>query len=114
MNRSHIIWVLIIATTVYLGYTLIPMYYRYQMMILEVEGQIKVAHLYDEDELLEHIKAKVDEWELPVDHDTIIVDRRLDDIRITMNYHIDKNFLNVYQRRFRFTIRETGKIKSEF
>ncbi len=114
MKRSHIIWVVIIATVVYLGYVLIPMYYKHQMMKLEVEGQVEIAHLYDEDELLEHIIAKVAEWELPIDPDDIIVDRRADDIRITINYHVDKKFLNYYERRFRFTIRETGKIKTEY
>ncbi len=113
MNRKSIIWIAVIAVIVYLGYVLIPMYYKHQMMILEVEGQIKIADQYDEDELLEHMIAKAEEWELPINPDFIIVDRRSGDIRITINYHVDKKFFNYYEHRFKFLIRESGKIQDD-
>lgn len=113
MKRSTIIWIVLLAVLAYVGYVVVPMYYRNQMMILEVKGQIKVAHMYDEDEILEHLIDKVDEWQLPIDPDKINVDRRESDIVITMRYHIDKLFLTQYNHRFHFKIREKGAIKTE-
>ncbi|MBE9531513.1 MAG: hypothetical protein IME98_01770 [Proteobacteria bacterium] len=113
MKRSSMIWIALIVILAYIGYVVVPMYYRNQMMVLEVKGQIKVAHMYDEYELLTHLVEKVEEWHLPIDEDDITVDLRDNDIIISMSYHVDKLFLTKYKHRFYFNIRESGDIKRE-
>lgn len=113
MKRSNIIWLILIAIAVYIGFVLVPVYYRHQMMVLEVKGEIKVAHMYDEEEILDHIIEKVKEWDIPVNTDEIVIDRREDDIIISMRYHVDKTFFSQYERRFYFKIREKGSLNSD-
>lgn len=110
MKRSSIIWLIIIAFIAYGGYKLIPMYYRHQMMTYEVEGQVKVAHRYDEDEIFENLLEKVKEWDMPIDPENIVVDRREQSIIIFVNYHVDVLFLGKFNRRFYFKIKERGTI----
>ena len=107
------IWLVLLLTLIYIGYVVGPMYYRYQMMVFEVKGEIKVAHMYDENEIFENLTLKVNEWNLPIDEDNIRVDRRDEDVIIHMSYHIDKLFLTFYKRRFNFVIREKGVIKTD-
>ena len=75
MKRSSIIWLVILAVVVYAGYMLVPMYYRHQMMVYEVDGQVKVAHRYDEDEIESNLLEKVKEWDMPITSDDIVVDK---------------------------------------
>ncbi|MEE9543260.1 MAG: hypothetical protein V3V95_05710 [Thermodesulfobacteriota bacterium] len=113
MKRSSIIWLLILVAIAYGGYKLIPMYYRHQMMTYEVDGQVKVAHRYDEDEIKDTLLEKVKEWGMPIKPDNILVDRRETNIIITVNYHVDIEFLNRFTRRFYFKIQKRGNIRDK-
>ena len=111
MKRSTVIWLLIIAAVAYGGYMLVPMYYRHQMMSYEVDGQVKVAHRYDEFEIHKTLTDKAKEWDMPIDPGYMVVDRREHDIIITINYHVDMVFFNKFPHRFYFKIQKRGNIK---
>jgi hypothetical protein len=111
MKRTAIIWLVLIAVIAYGAYKLAPMYYRHQMMIYEFEGQVKIAHKYDEEEILENLTLKVKEWDMPINPDTILVDRRENSIILSVQYHVDMEFLGKFHHRFYFKIRERGKIR---
>ena len=113
MKRSAIIWLVLIVAVAYIGYKLIPMYYRHEMMSYDVEGQIKVADKYDEDEIKDTLLEKAKEWSMPITFNNIVVDRRESNIIITINYHVDIVFLSKFTHRFFFRIRERGNIKSD-
>jgi hypothetical protein len=89
------------------------MYYRHQMLTYEFEGQVKVAHKYDEEEILQHLTESVEEWDMPIDPDKILIDRRETNIILGVSYSVDMVFLGRFHHRFYFKIRERGKIRDD-
>lgn len=112
-SAGTLIWIVLIAAVVYVGVKFVPPYITYYMMKTEVENDAQTAHLYDDQKIVNLIMNRAKELELPVEDNNLVVERREDEIEISLNYKVDVNFFAGYVKTLFFDIRTVKPIKTK-
>jgi len=98
----------VIVLIVYAGFVFIPPYYHYYTLRSELSELARVGKRLRERELMERVKEKIEEYNVPVDEDDITITKEGGDLYIEVSWQESVNFLNVYQRTFDFSIYTGG------
>ena len=109
-------WLLFLASGFYGAYMLIPPYAGFYMLRTEVEEEARTAHMYTDAALANRITTKAAVWSVNLGPDNLVIERGVDQIRITADYTVDLNFFNRYHRELDYHIdvrqplKERGRI----
>lgn len=112
-SAGTLIWIVLIAAVVYVGVKFAPPYITYYMIKSEVENDAQTAHLYDDQKILNLIMIRVKEFELPIEEKDIIVERKENEIGISLDYKIDVIFFTGYVKTLFFNIRTVKPLKTK-
>ena len=83
----------------------------FEMLKEEVEAEAGGAHLHYDQDIIRHIRQRVKEAEMPVKEEDIILERRENEIEISINYEVKINFFNKYYKTLFFNIHTIKPIK---
>ncbi len=104
-SRSRrLLWLLVLVSAVYLVVNLAPPWFSYRMVRYEVENDARNAHLYTDDQILEHILEAAYIWGVSLTEDNVEIARGFAKIEIEVDYDVDVNFLNRYIKTFHYGI----------
>jgi len=92
----------------YAGAKLVPPFFSYQMLKMEVVDEAKSAHMYNDAVLKKRILQKASSWSVPVGRRDIRIRRTSRHINIKINYTVSVSFFDRYTKVFKFRI-ETRK-----
>lgn len=112
-GAGTLVWIVIIAAAIYGGVKIAPPYIIYYMMRTEVENDAQTAHLYDDEKIANLILNRAKEFELSIEENNLVINRREGEIEISLHYNTDINFLNQYVKTLYFDIRAVKPIKAK-
>lgn len=101
----------LVVATAYLAIKFVPPYFHYYMLKGEVEAEAEGAHLHYDQDIIRNIRQRVKEAEMPVKEEGIILERRENEIEISINYEEKINFFNKYYKTLFFNIHTIKPIK---
>ena len=101
----------LVVATAYFAIKFVPPYFHYYMLKGEVEAEAEGAHLHYDQDIIRNIKQRVKEAEMPVKEEGIILERRENEIEISINYEVKINFFNKYYKTLFFNIHTIKPIK---
>jgi len=101
----------LVVATAYFAIKFVPPYFHYYMLKGEVEAEADGAHLHYDQDIIRNIKQRVKEAEMPVKEEGIILERRENEIEISINYEVKINFFNKYYKTLFFNIHTIKPIK---
>ena len=108
-----LITVIFVSIIVYFCIKLGPMYFKYEMMQLEVKSAIDNADTNDIKEMRNLLTAKIREWNLDLDREQLaeqlIIEREDGFVRIILWWEVDKVFFGKWEKNFYFDIEETDE-----
>ncbi len=116
MSIRQIFWLVFLSIAVYIGSQVIPPYVGYVMLKSEVKNELKVAHLYTDKEIREHIVEKAREWSVPLDsYENIRIDRREFEIKVKVSYEVPVTLFDKekYTRVFYYDIKVIAELKQK-
>ena len=101
----------LVVATAYFAIKFVPPYFHYYMLKGEVEAEAEGAHLHYDQDIIRNIRQRVKEAEMPVKEEGIILERRENEIEISINYEVKINFFNKYYKTLFFNIHTVEPIK---
>jgi hypothetical protein len=104
IGLRRIFWILFLAASVYLGVKVVPPWFGYLMLKIEVSSELKSAHHYDGDEILEHIITNAGTLGVYLTRDDVTVERDDNRVEITVEYTVTVYFFGRYSKDFRYSI----------
>ena len=111
VTAGTIFLLFLVVATAYLAIKFVPPYFHYYMLKGEVEAEAEGAHLHYDQDIIRNIKQRVKEAEMPVKEEGIILERRENEIEISINYEVKINFFNKYYKTLFFNIHTVEPIK---
>ena len=111
VTAGTIFLLFLVVATAYLAIKFVPPYFHYYMLKGEVEAEADGAHLHYDQDIIRNIKQRVKEAEMPVKEEGIILERRENEIEISINYEVKINFFNKYYKTLFFNIHTVEPIK---
>jgi hypothetical protein len=100
----RIFWILFLAASVYMAVKIVPPWFGYLMLKFEVSSEIKNAHHYDDDEILEHIITNAGTLGVYLTRDNVTVERDDNRVEITVEYTVTVYFFGRYSKDFWYSI----------
>ncbi len=113
ISMKALIWLSLIACAVYLGIKFFPPYFDYYMFKGEVEAEAETADMHPDQDVVRHIFQKAEDWGVPLKEENLILERRANEIEISVAYKIDINFFNKYTKTLYFNIHAVKPLKSK-
>ena len=111
VTAGTILLLFLVVATAYFAIKFVPPYFHYYMLKGEVEAEADGAHLHYDQDIIRNIKQRVKEAEMPVKEEGIILERRENEIEISINYEVKINFFNKYYKTLFFNIHTIKPIK---
>ena len=111
VKSSTLIWLLLISLAIYVSYMILPPYFSYRMMKVEVVREAELAHKFPDDALLRNILEKANTWSVPLVSNDIIITRGFDSIDISVDYSSRVDFVPGYSKVLQFHIAVSRPIK---
>ncbi len=111
VTAGTIFLLFLVVATAYFAIKFVPPYFHYYMLKGEVEAEAEGAHLHYDQDIIRNIRQRVKEAEMPVKEEGIILERRENEIEISINYEVKINFFNKYYKTLFFNIHTIKPIK---
>lgn len=105
-----LITVVLLSLIGYFVIMLVPMYFKYEMMQLEVKSALENAHKNDVATIRSNLKDKISDWSLDIGEDQLIIEKDEYSVRIILWWEVDKVFLGTWEKNFYFDIENAQKI----
>lgn len=115
ISLKALVWILVIASSLYAAYKFVPPYVAFYMLRTEVENEAKIAHMYGDEALAGRILKKAEIWSVPIGVDDIEIARGRTTIGIHIHYAMNMDFFGRWNRVQEFDIaveeplKETGR-----
>jgi len=88
-----LIWLLLLAASLYAFYKFVPPEVTFYMLKTEVEDEANIAHMYGDAALTRRILEKADIWHAPIERGDIEITRGHSKITISISYSVTLSFL---------------------
>jgi len=98
-------WLVLLAVLIHVGYKLVPMYMDYERMKDEMSIKASVAQVLKDDEIRADLEKKAIDLDLPLNAQSFIIKRDLEQRRMTIStaWDVEVHFLfGFYIRTFHF------------
>ncbi|MBI5885803.1 MAG: hypothetical protein HZB85_04385 [Deltaproteobacteria bacterium] len=109
-TTRSLFWIVFLAICFYAGYIFVPPYATYYLFKTEVEDQAKLAHLYDNADLVKRMYARAAAWDVPIEPGDILITRDRGKINVTVFYVVPINVAGLYQRDLEYYVDVTKPI----
>lgn len=86
IRLKPLFWIVFFAALLYGAYKIVPSYVSFYMTKTDVEEEAKIAHMYTDDSLAEHILKNAEAWSVPLTKDDIEIIRNNGYISVTVRY----------------------------
>ncbi len=106
-----IVWILLLATSVYGASKFAPPYVSYYMLKTDVENEAKVAHMYMDQSIASRLLKKAVSWSVPIVQEDIEIQRGTEDITISIEYVETVDFPGGYSKDLAFSIHVEEPLK---
>lgn len=109
-------WILVFIIGLYSAYKFAPPELEFYMFKTDIDEEAKIAHMYSDEALAKRIFQKAETWNVPIDADSLQIERGAYDITITADYTITLDFFGKYQRERKYHIfvqrplKEAGRV----
>lgn len=103
-SLGTIVWILLLAASVYGAAKFVPPYVSYYMLKTDVENEAKVAHMYTDQSIASRLLKKAVSWSVPIGQEDIEIIRGTGDIAISIEYIETVSFPGGYSKDLPFSI----------
>ncbi len=113
MNLKSIFWVLVLALIFYVGFKVVPIYYRGIIGLRSVcKEQADLYHKYGKEYVFRGLDESLDNLGIPKDKREHNVTIKENSVLVTITYEDMADFFGKYQRDFSFNYECEGVLKS--
>lgn len=106
-----IVWILLLAASVYAAYKFVPPYVSYYMLKTDVENEAKVAHMYMDQSIASRLLKKAVSWSVPIEQEDIEIARSGAEITVAIEYVETVDFPGGYVKELQFSIHVEEPLK---
>ncbi len=111
VTSSTMIWLFIITVVIYVCYMVVPPYFSYYIMKIEVEREAELAHKFSDEALTANILNKAEAWSVPIALEDIIITRGYEAVDISIKYSTTIDFVPGYSKTFKFYVEVSEPLK---
>lgn len=113
MNLKSIFWVLVLALIFYVGFKVVPIYYRGIIGLRSVcKEQADLYHKYGRDYVFKSLDESLDSIGIPKDKREHTVNVTENAVVVTITYNDTADFFGKYQKDFSFYYECKGELRS--